>query len=433
MRRVYVRRRLAALLGIAVIVSGIVWLASGPGSSKPAASGDPWSTRSGPAQIPSFHSLVPSLTRFPGTLQALPLPATGQSAVFVQGVGLLDASARETPVPIASLTKIMTAVIVLRDHPLNGGSGPIFTMTAADHEAYIEAATSDESNLEVVPGERLTERQLLEALMIPSADNIADFLARWDAGSIPAFVRKMNATAAALGLGQTHYADASGVNPASRSTAINQAILGSYAMSIPGMVSVEDHPTMPFPLEGAVLNYNPVLGQDGVIGLKSGFTSAAGSCLVTAAWRTVGRRSVLVISSTLGQTLGVYEAGNVDLQLLDAASPELEARTLMSKYEPVATVDSGWSHEHVDVLVSLTVTVVGWAGLPITTEVKAAMPDVPANWRGWRSGERVATVEVSTPAGVQCEAPAMLSRFFPAAPAGWTPAHGTVASSKTGS
>ena len=69
----------------------------------------------------------------------------------------------------------------------------------------------------------LTEHQLLEALLVPSADNIADYLATWDAGSIAGFVAKMNATARQLHLRSTHYADASGVNPSSRSTAADQA------------------------------------------------------------------------------------------------------------------------------------------------------------------------------------------------------------------
>ena len=115
--------------------------------------------------------------------------------MFVQGVGLVGATADQTSVPMASVTKVMTAIIVLRDHPLGDGSGPTFTMTAANHAAWIHDATHDDSNLDVVAGEHLTERQLLEALMIPSADNIADYLARWDAGSIPAFVKKMNAMA----------------------------------------------------------------------------------------------------------------------------------------------------------------------------------------------------------------------------------------------
>jgi D-alanyl-D-alanine carboxypeptidase (penicillin-binding protein 5/6) len=318
------------------------------------------------------------------------------------------------------VTKVMAAVVVLEDHPLGHGSGPTFTMTAADHAAWIRAVEAGDSSLEVVAGERLTERQLLEGLMIPSACNIADYLAVWDAGSIAAFVRKMNAMAAALGLAHTHYADASGLSPYSRSTAIDQAVLGAYAMSVPGMVSIVDHAVVEFPT-GPVGGYNPAIGQDGVIGLKSGFTDAAQICLVTAARRSVGGHSVLVVSSTLGQPSSLEWAAEIDLQLLDAATSDLRSRPLLRAYQPVARVVAGWSRERPVAVVTVPVTVVGWAGLPVRTVVKASIPVKPARGRGWKSGTPVADVEVLTPAGVQSVTPAKLSLFLSAAPPGWTP------------
>jgi D-alanyl-D-alanine carboxypeptidase (penicillin-binding protein 5/6) len=321
---------------------------------------------------------------------------------------------------MASLTKIMTAVIVLRDHPLGNGSGPSFTMTAADHDAWIRSVADGDSALEVVAGERLTERQLLEALMIPSACNIADYLARWDAGSIPAFVRKMNAMAKALGLSHTHYADASGVNPGSRSTAVDEAILGAYAMGIRGMISVEDHPGMTFPVSGAAPTYNPVIGEDGVIGLKSGFTEAALCCLVTAARRKVGDRILLVVSATLGQPWSLAQAGTVDLQLLDAATADLSAHTVLAAGQAVASVTAAWSHKRLKAVVWGPVTVVGWPGLVVRTFVKASIPRSPGIGRGWTAGTKMATVEVSTPAAIQQVAPARLNGFLRSAPPGWS-------------
>jgi D-alanyl-D-alanine carboxypeptidase (penicillin-binding protein 5/6) len=271
-----------------------------------------------------------------------------------------------------------------------------------------------------VAGERLTERQLLEALMIPSACNIADYLARWDAGSIPAFVRKMNATAAALGLKQTHYADASGVSPGSRSTALDQAILGAYAMSLPGMISVEDHPTMAFPVEGTAPNYNPALGQEGVIGLKSGFTDAAQACLVAAARRTVGGHSVLVVTSTLGQPDGLDGAADVDLQLLSAATSLLETQTVLHAGQAVAQVVAGWTAQRHKVVLPAPITVVGWGGLSVKTLVTAAIPPGPGAGRGWSSGTKFGYVTVSTPAGLQGVHNVRLDGFLPSAPAGWS-------------
>jgi len=328
---------------------------------------------------------------------------------------------------MASVTKVMTAILVLRDHPLIGnGSGPTFVMTAADHAAWIHDSMNDDSNLEVVAGERLTERQLLEALMIPSADNIADYLGRWDAhGSLAAFVARMNAMARRLGLRHTHYADASGLSPDSRSTAVDQAILGAYAMDVPGMISIVDHPTMTFPLEGAVLNYNPVVGQDGVIGLKSGWTSAAEGCLVTAARRTVGGRNVLVLSSTLSQVFGLPAAGQVDLQLLDAATSALEVRQVLRPGEPVAAVEAGWTQDERKVVIGGPASVVGWAGLFVRTVLKPSVPVEPGARHGWKAGTVMATVEVSTPGGLQSQAVATLDRFLPPAPPGWSPSSTT--------
>jgi D-alanyl-D-alanine carboxypeptidase (penicillin-binding protein 5/6) len=424
-RRIYRRRRAAVLAVFAVLVSGIAWLVSGPGLPRLLISSDPGKLTQRPVPLPRIVPTVAATTTFPGTPAALPIPSTGQSAVYVQGIGVLGATPAEQSVPMASVTKVMTAIIVLHDHPLGNGSGPTFTMTASDNAAYVHDATNDDSNLLVVAGERLSERKLLEALMIPSADNIADYLARWDAGSTRAFVRKMNAMAAALGLKHTHYADASGLNPDSRSTAIDQAILGAYAIDVPGMISVEDHPTMDFPIEGAVINYNPVVGQDGVIGLKSGFTSASQGCLVTAARRFVGGRKVLIMSSTLGQPFNLAEEGEIDLRLLGAATADLKARRILSAYQPVGEVVAGWSRERPDVVVTAAVTAIGWGGLVVATVVKATIPPKPATGRGWKSGTTMAIVELTTPAGVQFVARAKLSRFFSAAPLGWSPSRVT--------
>jgi len=420
LRRTYWRRRLTLIACVAVLLSGIGWLVSGSGSPRLITSSDPAASRSGPVRLPSIVPIVPGTTRFSGTLSALPFPSTGQSAVYVQGVGLLAATADEQSEPMASVTKVMTAVIVLGDHPLGDGSGPTFTMTAADHAAWISDVEQGDSSLEVVAGERLTERQLLEGLMIPSACNIADYLARWDAGSTAAFVRKMNATATALGLRRTHYADASGLSPGSRSTAVDQAILGAYAMSVPGMISIVDHPSVRFPT-GWVGGYNPALGQDGVIGLKSGFTDAAQICLVTAARRSVGGHTVLVVSSTLGQPSSLEWAADIDLQLLNAATSDLRSQAILRSYQPVARVVAAWSRERPTAVVTVPVTVVGWNGLVVDTAVVASINPKPGVGPGWRSGSTMANVEVSTPAGVQSVTPAKLSRFLRSAPRGWTP------------
>ena len=121
--------------------------------------------------------------------------------------------ARRRRQPVASLTKLMTAYVILHDHPLRMGQlGPSITVTQADVNDYDEDTVSDNSNAQVAVGEQIPEIQVLGGLLIHSADNYADLLARWDAGSEAAFVTKMNTDAAKLGMTQSHFADPSGVD-----------------------------------------------------------------------------------------------------------------------------------------------------------------------------------------------------------------------------
>jgi D-alanyl-D-alanine carboxypeptidase (penicillin-binding protein 5/6) len=361
--------------------------------------------------------------RFPGKPVALPLPPRGEGAVAVAGVGLVGYTANERSVPIASVTKIMTAYLVLQNHPLVGkGSGPIFVMTAKDHEAWIRASEADESNIEVLAGERLDERQLLQALMIPSADNIADYLASWDAGSLPAFVAKMNAEALSLGLTGTHYADASGVNPGSRSTAVDMATLASIAMQNPEFRSIVDEQSIRLPVSGEIWNvYNPAIGVDGIIGVKSGFTIAAQVNLVTAAWRTVAGHRELVVSAAIDQPLSMYGAADEDEAMLTAASHELGTATVVARQAKVGEAVAPWNHSRVPVRAGSRAVVVGWPGLPLAAAVVAAKPSELTSRRGWPAGSTIGTFEILCPFGIEVTGPALLQSPIDPPPAGWRP------------
>jgi serine-type D-Ala-D-Ala carboxypeptidase (penicillin-binding protein 5/6) len=146
--------------------------------------------------VPSM-TLTASVTTarvLPGTAPRPDWPGRAEAAVGLPGTGLLGTHGGSAPVPIASLAKVMTAYLVLSGHPLPAGaSGPVITVTAADAAAYASDQRQGQSVVQVAAGEKLTERQALEAMLIPSGNNIAWMLARWDAGSQPAFVAKMNA------------------------------------------------------------------------------------------------------------------------------------------------------------------------------------------------------------------------------------------------
>jgi serine-type D-Ala-D-Ala carboxypeptidase (penicillin-binding protein 5/6) len=235
-------------------------------------------------------------------LSAVSWPANGVSAADIGGLGMVAGPGAARPVPIASVAKVMTAYVLLHDHPLPAnGSGPDITVQPAEAAAYPSQVREGDSLVPVAAGERLTERQALEALLLPSADNMAWILARWDAGSQAAFAARMNATARRLGMTGTHYTDPSGLDPATVSTATDQVRLGMAAMRVPALAAIAAMPTAVVPVAGLVRNYNTLLGQDGIAGLKTGSTQAAGGCVLIAAWRKAGAHSTLIVAATFGQ------------------------------------------------------------------------------------------------------------------------------------
>ncbi|MGA4843947.1 D-alanyl-D-alanine carboxypeptidase family protein [Streptomyces sp. G45] len=230
----------------------------------------------------------------------LPWPREGQASVAVEGVGGLGGSGSPRPVPIASVTKVMTAYVILKEHPLRDGEqGPRITVDAA---AARESHSLSESTAPLREGQRLTQRKLLELLLLPSGNNVARLLARWDAGSQAAFVAKMNRTAAGLGMTRTTYTGASGVEPTTTSTADDQLRLARRAVREPVLraVAAQRDTTVPG-VPGRIANTNRLLDKPGVVGLKTGSSTPAGGNLMWAAEAGSGARQHLVLGVVLGQ------------------------------------------------------------------------------------------------------------------------------------
>jgi D-alanyl-D-alanine carboxypeptidase (penicillin-binding protein 5/6) len=226
----------------------------------------------------------------------------GQAAL-VLGDGHPTVSPHQEPAPIASLAKVMTAYLTLERHPLSGGEDG-FTMTVSTAQAQAVAVEADEgqSVVAVRAGERLTERQLLEALLIPSGNNIARMLAVGVAGSESDFVDAMNDDAGSLGMDQTTYTDPSGFDPDTVSTAADQLRVFRRAMSYPVFRQIVSMPVATLPVAGTVTNFNPLLAQ-GYVG-KTGSDSAAGGCLAFFTQVTAGGRRRTAVGVVMGQGEG---------------------------------------------------------------------------------------------------------------------------------
>jgi D-alanyl-D-alanine carboxypeptidase (penicillin-binding protein 5/6) len=229
-------------------------------------------------------------------------PAYGQAAFVEAGQSEVQVGPNQHAAPIASVTKVMTAYLVLRDHPLRAGQdGPAITLTEADAADTERRRGSQQSVVSVAAGEQLTEQEALEALLLPSANNIAVVLARWDAGSVEQFVGEMNAAARSLGMDDTRYTDPSGFDRATVSTAADQVRIVERAMSLPAFASIVAMPGATLPVAGDVRNTDALLGRDGFVGVKTGSDNAAGGCFAFRAVRLIDGRRTTITGVVLGQ------------------------------------------------------------------------------------------------------------------------------------
>lgn len=308
----------------------------------------------------------PTTVRLAGSPPDPAWPAAGQAALLVPGIGSLGSSGGEEPRPTASLAKVMTAYLTLKQYPLTpNGTGFSLTVTPADARAEADDARQDESVVAVRAGERLDELQLLEALLIPSGDNIARMLAVHDAGSVPRFLEEMNSTARSLGMNSTTYTDPSGYEPTTVSTANDQLLVFQRAMSFALFRRIVSMPRATLPVAGTVENYDPLIaeGYDG----KTGSDSEAEGCLAFFKRITAGGRRVTLIGVVLGQGTGgatyviLAAAAAAAQRLVGSVTPAIRVRTALRTGAPVM-VASSVDGRRVNGVTADPLRVIGWGG-----------------------------------------------------------------------
>ncbi|MEU6096704.1 serine hydrolase, partial [Streptomyces sp. NPDC047079] len=321
-----------------------------------------------PLPTPTLGLSADETYTFGGGKLDLAWPGQGQSAVEVEGVGVVGSEGKQTPRPIASVTKIMTAYVILQEHPLKGNEGgPEITV---DQQAEDESKNEDESTAAVKKGQKFTERQVLQMLMIPSGNNAARLLARWDSDG-KTFVGKMNAAAKRLGMKHTTYTDPSGLDKSTVSTAVDQLKLAGQVMQNPVFRDIVGMAKADIPgLTGTIYNNNDLLvRQVGVIGLKTGSSTPAGGNLVWAATKVVDGKTQTIYGAVLNQdahTGRVWDSLQLALtnsqKLIDKVQQSLTTATVVKKGEVVGYVDDQLGGR-TPVVATRNMTAIGWPGL----------------------------------------------------------------------
>ncbi|WP_431959568.1 D-alanyl-D-alanine carboxypeptidase [Actinacidiphila sp. bgisy160] len=332
-----------------------------------------------PLPEPELETTAETSYTFKGDELALPWPSEGQAVVEAEGLGRMGEFGEQKPTPIASVAKVMTTYVILRDHPIKkGGKGKTVEVDQKAEDQYHSGTQESESVVPVTAGQELSEYEALEAVMLPSANNIARLLARWDAGSEEAFVKKMNATAKELGMDDTTYTDPSGLEATTVSTASDQVKLGHAAMKNPVFAEIATKIQYTDINGNVQKNYNQLAGYNDIVGIKTGTSTKAGGNLLFAAYRTIGGTKQLIVGAMLDQ----QKAPIIDTvlgrshTLIDGTRDALASATIINKGDVVGYVDDGLGG-HTPVVAGKDVTAIGWAGLEVDISVEAGKAGLP--------------------------------------------------------
>ncbi len=201
---------------------------------------------------------------------------------------------------IASLTKLITALVGLEAAPIEPGTdGPIYTLTEADAALVDEVLAQDGTFAPAPVGLELTTRQILDLILVPSANNYAISYGRWIFGSDEAFVAAATNWLARHGLDSVHIEEASGLSDNNVATPADIVRLSRIALAEPTVAEIVAQSVIHIPELGEITTTNRLLGDPGVIGLKTGTTFPNGYSLAAAQHDDIGGRDLIAIAVTM--------------------------------------------------------------------------------------------------------------------------------------
>lgn len=325
----------------------------------------------------------------------LPWPTYGEAAVGAVGYGNLASYGNQKPLPTASVAKVMTAVSVLKKKPLQlGQTGPTLTITEKDAAYYRSYVSQGGSVAPVNVGERITEYQALQALLLPSANNMAKTLADWAFGSEQAYTSFANSYAKELGMTNSNFADASGFSSSTVSTASDLVRLGSVALSNKVFAQIVSQPSATIPVAGTIRNVNNLLGQNGVNGIKTGNTDEAGGVFLGSGTYTIGSHKVTVITAIMGAK-NLRTALTDTVPLLTSAQTNFAEQTVVKKGDIVGYYNTPWGTS-AHAIAEGDLTNFGWKGTAPKLTLSLTPQKAPAP-----AGQVAGTISLTTANGVQ--------------------------------
>ncbi|MFJ4039277.1 D-alanyl-D-alanine carboxypeptidase [Microbacterium sp. NPDC090007] len=372
-----------------------------------AAGGYVWWASAASLPAPTVVAQAPGVA--PGPAAAVSMPGTGQSVLAVSGGegflntdgnGVLAASGDGSALPMASITKLITALVVLDAHPLDSATdpGPTIAFTEADTDLYDQFYVRGAVISRMPDGLRLSLHDSLATMLLPSSANYAVAVARWGFGSEDAFVRAARSWLSANGLENTRIVDATGIDDRNTSTAGDLLTLGRLAAANPTIAALADTRSVRVDGAGTVTNTNGLLGTLGISGLKTGNLGDGTFNLLFTSTLDVGIGSPLQI---VGVRLGgeTHDSTDADvvrmLQTLKDGFHDLPVGTVGDE---IGEITTAWGSQAALVL-SRGATLRTWSDTPVSVVLDTSPPQTYTEGEvvgrlTWTAGERSATSDV---------------------------------------
>jgi len=371
------RRRIGALVSVVVVLALVATYVSLTLTAPVGAAAD---------SIDRPQVTVPAAT-------TVVLPSTGEAAVSVSGAdnylgasadSALASSGGDGALPMASISKLITALVVLNSRPLGAsGTGPTLTFDKADHDLYDKYYLLNATIAAMPTGSSMSEHDALETMLVVSACNYAEAVADWAFGSNAGFLAATNHWLKANGLTGTTLVEPTGIDARNTSTPSDLIAIGKLAMANPAIAGIVAKTSLDIPALAGMPNTNDLLGTDGVDGIKTG--TLGGSDLLFSATVTPGTPNPLKI---IGVVLGGPDRTSVDddvRALISSITSGFHSEHLSTKGEPVGTYSTPWGSEATMVL-DRDASVLTWSNTPITSTMKAT------TLKSGASGEKVGSV-----------------------------------------
>jgi serine-type D-Ala-D-Ala carboxypeptidase (penicillin-binding protein 5/6) len=336
------------------------------------------------------------------------LPQVGESAVSIAGAddylgptadGVYASSGGNTPLPMASISKLVTALVILNAKPLGAsGKGPTIAWTKADTALYDKYFVLNATIAAMKSGTSMSEHDALETMLVVSACNYAEAMADWAYGSNAGFISATKRWLEAHGLTGTTMVEPTGLDARNMSTPSDLIAIGKIAMADPNVAAMVGRTTLDVPALAGQPNTNDLLGSYGINGIKTGTLDSSGDDLLYSAVVPVGiAKPLTVIGVQLsGQT---HQQVNLDTRaLIKSIQAGFHVVQFGQKGQIVGSYSTPWGAKATMVL-GKTASAMTWSNTPVTSQMTTTTLKSGANGQTvgsvtWTAGKTKVTVPV---------------------------------------